>query len=142
MTIREQKVENYTNKIIKLNNDYKIRALKISHKAYLRKYKKLVAEVKKYSNPPMLAERIQDFGAKSMRSKTHSHTYVYVGKNFTIDYCEEECETKWWEACIYDDNTPKEVYDHYFEYNNFMTKMDMLQDLFELDKKMEANKIK
>ena len=138
MTTREIKAEEIRLQIVQLNEDYSNRVLRVSHNEYLKKHKALANKHLKWLRPPSLKEQMDDFGVSSKRELVGY--YIYVGKNFTAEYNSAACETEWWEVNLYSDNLDQRVVDYFEGENYYDTKGEVLGDLFQLDKRIEAEK--
>lgn len=125
MTFQEIK-----NQIEELNTKYSNGSLNISHAEYLKKFKKL----KNYNS---MSNQVKRFGAKV--KKEFAGYYIYQGVNFTVEFNEDECETKWWEVNLFGDNTSNAVFNYYEDYNKFETKKDVVESLLNLDKNWNVN---
>jgi hypothetical protein len=115
-----------------LNAVYKLGNM--SRDTYLKKHKAIANKHKKANRPMSYNERIRAEGIKIKRNARG--WYTFIGKNFTIDIQEESCETTWWEACIWDDNVDKRVFEHFDGYNHWYTKSEVVSALYELDKRL------
>ncbi len=87
-----------------------------------------------------IAEQVKEFGAKVTREM--AGYYTYHGVNFTADFCEDACETTWWEVCVDVDNVDKVVADEFGwggnSENNFERKKDVVSALFHLDQSLSV----
>jgi len=101
-----------------------------SYKNYKRKYDAI-------RNLNSITNQIKRLGGKVTRSKELMSTYIYHGKNFTVELTEASCETTWWEVCIHGENVAKEVFDCYWnEDNMFENKRECLYSLLRLDQEL------
>lgn len=87
-----------------------------------------------------ITNQMKEFGAKV--KKEMAEYYIYVGKNFTIKFNKEYCETSWWEINILEDNINPVIY-HQFDHmydgygTTFERKIDLVAFLLQLDKDYE-----
>jgi len=128
---RELKAEAYRLKVVKFNDDYTNGRIKIMHQTYLKKYGAMTKEWNRMIQSPTVSELIVLFDCKVTRSKTHTRTYIYHGKNFTAEVYEDSCETTWWQA--YTENAPEWLTEEYNNWNHHDTKADCLSFLLEID---------
>lgn len=113
-----------------LNLDEQYKAGKLAYDAYINQRKRLVRKWKKLAQLTFL-QTIKKEGIKI--TKNGRGWYTYHGKHFTVDIMEEECETRWWEAVIYDDNVDPQVFNHFNEYNRFDTKQECISAVYNFD---------
>jgi len=78
-----------------------------------------------------LSKLVKEFGAKV--EKELAGYYIYKGKNFTVKFNSEECETSWWEVNLYDE-CPNVVYNEFYDYNKYETKKEIVGILLNIDK--------
>ena len=114
-----------------LNAKYSNGSLNVSHKEYLKMFNKI-------KNQNSLTNQIKEFGSKVKRE--FAGYYIYEGVNFTANFNEEECEIKYWSVAIYGNNVDEIVCEEFEEYNRFDRKADVLNMLFQLDKRLSENK--
>lgn len=84
------------------------------------------------------AEQVRQFGAKVKRQM--AGYYIYEGKNFTVEFNEDACETVWWEVNLYSDNLDPRVEEWFRNWNHFERKCDCVGSLLRLDQELEENK--
>jgi hypothetical protein len=125
-------------KIVKLNEDYKWGKLKISHSQYMKKYKQLKSD-HKAANPNTLLNVMKAFGAISKRDPEYPGCYIYVGVNFTAKFASASCETTWWEVSIWEDDVDPRVYDEFEDYNRYDRKMDVMDALYNFDRRLSED---
>lgn len=106
----------------------------MARSTYLKKHKAISNKYKKLNRPMTYSERIRSEGIKVTRR--YAGWYTFIGKNFTAEFNEDSCETTWWEVNLYSDNVDKRVYDHFYDYNHWYTKRDVVSALYELDKSL------
>jgi hypothetical protein len=101
---------------------------------YLKKHKAISNKYKKLNRPMTYSERIRSEGIKITRQ--YAGWYTYIGKNFTVEFNEDSCETTWWEVNLYGDNMDKRVHEYFYDFNHFYTKAEVVSALYELDKRL------
>ena len=84
-----------------------------------------------------VSQKVKQFGAKVKKDGLAGY-YIYIGKNITVKFNVEECETKYWSINEYQDNLHPVVKESAWSYNNYETKNDLVWDLLNLD--IELNK--
>jgi hypothetical protein len=109
-----------------LNKRYQDGSLSIGRKAYLRRFNAI-------KNVNTISNQIKRFGSKVTRLKGYTGIYVYHGKNFTVQVMEDCCETCWWSVYLSEDGLDQRVYDHFYDYNQYDTKGEVLQAVLALD---------
>lgn len=115
--------------IRELNKAYQSGELRLTHKQYLARYNKI-------KNQNSVANQVKAFGAKVKREKDCIGYYIYEGVNFTAKFNQAACETTWWEVDVWSDNVDPRVESEFEEYNTFERKSDVVNALFQLDKRL------
>jgi len=98
--------------------------------------------MKKYRT---VAQQVRDFGSRVTKAELLINDkitklpgyYTYTGKNFTVNFNEDSCETTWWEVAILDDNVDENLYEYFEDYNSYERKKDLVFALLQLDKNWE-----
>jgi hypothetical protein len=80
-----------------------------------------------------VSQKVRDFGARVKRDGKGGGYYIYIGKNFTVEFNIEECETKYWSVNDLQDDLDPIVKQDIYQYNNYETKNDLVWNLLNLD---------
>ena len=126
---------NINEMIEEVNQEYRDGGL--SRKAYIAKFNRT-------KNLNSVSNQMKRFGSKVTREM--DGYYTYIGKNFTIKFNAEYCEsnTPTWEVNVYDENSDSSIQKRFawesddIE-NHFETKGCVVACLYRIDLELESN---
>ena len=112
-----------------LNAAYNNREM--GYSTYLKKFKVLKS---KFKSANSVANQMKDNGLKVTKKRG---TYLYNGKNFSVEIFLDGCVTEFWTVDL-EDNSPQFLIDEVegWNNNNFERKVDAIETLFRIDMSM------